>query len=130
MLRGGTGQQWTGTYDLTFKHHARTDTLRRSKQAGCSICTVLADELRQDIDLLVDQDISVATSLSKVITPELKQAIYRLDFVLQKKKTRTFVLMQTCKDILETFSMKKDLYALVANSHLTQRSSKDRNGSG
>jgi hypothetical protein len=98
MLRGGTGQQWTGTYDLTFKHHSRTDTLRRSKQAGCSICTVLAKELRQEIDLLEDEDITVAANLSKVKTPELNQAIYRLDFVLQKKLTRTFVLMQTCKE--------------------------------
>jgi len=99
MLRGGTGRQWTGTYDLTFKHHSRTETLRRSKQAGCSICTALANELRQDIDLLEDEDISVTASLSKVKTLELKHAIYRLDFVLQKKHTRTFVLMQTCKDL-------------------------------
>jgi len=99
MLRGGTGQHWTGTYDLTFKHHSRTDSLRRSKQAGCSICTALANELRQDIDLLEDQDIIIAANLSKVKTPELKQVAYRLDFVLQKRRTRTFVLMQNCEHL-------------------------------
>jgi hypothetical protein len=99
MLRGGTGQHWTGTFDLTFKHHSTADSLRRSEQAGCSICTALASELRQEIDLLEGQDIFIAAKLYKVKTPELKQAIYRLDFVLQKKQIRTFVLMQTCKNL-------------------------------
>jgi hypothetical protein len=97
MLRGGVGQQWTGTYDLTFKHHSRTDTLRRSKQAGCSICTAIAKDLRQEIDLLEDEDISIVANLSPVKTPELKRATYRLDFVLQKKRIRTFVLVQACE---------------------------------
>jgi hypothetical protein len=94
MLRGGTGQQWIGTYDLTFKHHVTTDTLRRSREAGCSICTALANELRQEIDLLEDQDISIEASLSEV---KEYNGTYRLDFLLEKRRTRTFVLREKGK---------------------------------
>lgn len=97
MLRGGTGQQWTGTHDLNFQHHSRTETLRRSKQAGCTICTVLADVLKEEIDLLHDSEISIAANLSEVKTLKSAQAVYRLDFVLQRKQVRTFVLINLGK---------------------------------
>jgi hypothetical protein len=101
MLRGGTGKQWIGTYDLTFKHHATTDTLRRSREAGCSLCTALANELRQEIDLLEDQAISIEARLSEVkgIEPG-SSCMYRLDFLLEKRRTRTFVLRETGKHFL------------------------------
>lgn len=93
MLRGGLGRRWTGAHDLTFEHHSRTETLRRSKQAGCTICTVLADIAKEDIDLLDDENISIVAILSTVKTIKSDQAVYRLDFVLQKKQIRTFILV-------------------------------------
>ncbi|OJD36015.1 heterokaryon incompatibility protein [Diplodia corticola] len=96
MLRGGTGQQWNGTYDLTFKHHARTESLRRSREAGCSICIALANELRHEMDLLDDQDISIDANLSELKGGQWKDGgVYRLDFILEKRRTRTFVLRPT-----------------------------------
>ncbi|KAF2194080.1 HET-domain-containing protein [Zopfia rhizophila CBS 207.26] len=100
MLRGGTGQQWNGTHDLTFKHHTKTDTLRRSREAGCSICIALANELRQEIDLFEDHDLSIEASLSEVKDTESDKNLYRLDFVLQKRRTRTFVLRHTDPEVV------------------------------
>jgi hypothetical protein len=104
MLRGGTGQQWNGTHDLTFSHHSRTESLRRSREAGCSICIALANELRSEIDLLEDQSISIEASLSvlefrkdrkaEVKGSRLDVSLYRLEFLLQKRRNRTFVLNQ------------------------------------
>lgn len=92
MLRGRTGLQWNGTHDLTFNHHTKTDTLRRSREVGCSICVALANELRQDIDLFDDYDLSIEAILSEVKDIGLDNSLYRLDFSLPKKRTRTFVL--------------------------------------
>ncbi|KAK7733609.1 hypothetical protein SLS57_000624 [Botryosphaeria dothidea] len=95
MLRGGTGQEWRGTYELTFKHHSRTEALRRSREAGCSICVALANELKHEVDLLDDQEISIEASLSELKGGQWTGGVYRLDFVLEKRRTRTFVLRPT-----------------------------------
>lgn len=107
MLRGGTGQQWNGTHDLTFKHHSRTESLRRSREAGCSICIALVNELRHEVDLLDDRPLSIAANLSVLSLRKDRKAeakgaktnggMYRLDFVLEKRCTRTFVLRETGK---------------------------------
>jgi hypothetical protein len=94
VLRGGNRQQWTGTPDLIFQHHTSIGTLRRSKQAGCTICTALANDLKDGLDLLEDDgSISLAASLSEVKTLGSSQAVYRLDFRLQGKQVHTFVLI-------------------------------------
>ncbi|KAL1623445.1 hypothetical protein SLS54_004434 [Diplodia seriata] len=107
MLRGGIGQQWNGTYDLTFKHHTRTETLRRSREAGCSICIALANELRYNTDLLEDQDICIDASLSELKGGQWGDGgEYRLDFMLEKKRTRTFVLRPTGDADTQDFNLR------------------------
>ncbi|EKG17140.1 Heterokaryon incompatibility [Macrophomina phaseolina MS6] len=93
MLRGGTEQLLQGDRALVFRHHTRTESLRRSREGRCSICVALANELRDEIDLFNDQDISVEASLSELMHGEwANRDVYRLDFVLEKRRTRTFVL--------------------------------------
>jgi hypothetical protein len=93
MLRGGTGELWTGTHDLTFQHHSSTATLRRSREADCTICIALANILRHDIDLLSDQAISIRARLQRLPPPQ--DTDFRLDFIVEKKYTRIFLLKQT-----------------------------------
>src|SRR5262245_6608546 len=91
MLLGGTGELWTGTHDLTFEHHTSTVTLRRSREADCSICIALANVLRPEIDLLEDQPISIRASLSKLSSDGFDHDRFRLDFDILKRHTRTFL---------------------------------------
>lgn len=79
--------------DPAFKYHSRTDALRQSIEAGCSICIALANKLRQNINLKNNQDISIKGFLSKV--EELKSdssSIYQLDFIVENRWTHTFKL--------------------------------------
>jgi hypothetical protein len=96
MLRGGQGQIWTGTHDLTFEHHKTTTSLRRSREADCSICIVLVNILRQEVDLLEDKPLSILAYLSKL--PKLDNNIdeirYRLEFRLEKRFSRMFLLKE------------------------------------
>jgi hypothetical protein len=89
MLRGGTGESWFGTHELMFQHHSSTATLRRSREADCTICITLANLLRHDINLLDDQAISIRARLQKIPLYG-----YRLDFDVEKKYTRIFLLKQ------------------------------------
>lgn len=95
LLRGGLGPKWNGTYDPIFRHHTNTKTLRRSQEAGCAICDALANELQSEISLSQDQHISVNAHLSRLRGRLWEDAEYRLDFELDKKRIRTFVLRPT-----------------------------------
>ncbi|KAF2442212.1 HET-domain-containing protein [Karstenula rhodostoma CBS 690.94] len=67
MLRGGKGDIWTGTHDLTFEHHKSTASLRRSRKADCMICVVLAGLYRHDgADILDDRPISIQATIHKL----------------------------------------------------------------
>ena len=101
MLRGGRGDVWTGTHDLTFEHHKNTASLRRSRAADCTICIVLAGLCREDgIDMLEDQALAVRATLHK----RSNQDGFRLDFDIEKRHSRTFLL--------------KPISALSKNSHV------------
>jgi hypothetical protein len=47
MLRGQTGRQWRGTFDLHFNHHSDLYSLERSARMGCCICRIIWDELTE-----------------------------------------------------------------------------------
>lgn len=98
MLRGGQGQIWAGTHDLTFEHHKTTTTLRRSREADCSICIVLVNILRHEVDLLEDRPLSVSARLSRPLKQDgTNETRYILDFRLEKKFTRIFLLKEIGK---------------------------------
>lgn len=100
MLRGGKEQAWRGIHDLAFDHHTRTESLRRSSEAGCSICVALTKELRHEIDLLNNQDVSIEPKLSELRHGKWEDSgAYRLDFLLEKKRTRTFILTPTSETV-------------------------------
>lgn len=89
MLRGGRGDVWTGTHDLTFEHHKNTASLRRSRGADCTICIVLAGICREDgIDMLEDRALVIRAALHK----RSNEDGFRLDFNIEKRHTRTFLL--------------------------------------
>lgn len=93
MLRGGQGQIWTGTHDLTFEHHKTTTSLRRSREADCSICIVLVNILRHEVDLLEDKPLSILAYLSKLPKlDDVDETRYRLEFRCEKKFSRMFLL--------------------------------------
>jgi hypothetical protein len=48
MLRGQTGREWRGTFDLHFKHHPTLYSLERSAAMSCCICRVIWDELTEN----------------------------------------------------------------------------------
>jgi hypothetical protein len=98
MIRGGRGELWVGTHDLTYEHHTTTGSLRRSREADCSICIGLANVLRHDMDLLEDKPISIRASLR--LLPEKtgsknKEVVYSLHFDLDGRHTRTYRLKET-----------------------------------
>jgi hypothetical protein len=95
MLRGGRGDVWAGTHDLTFEHHKSTTSLRASREADCSICIALTNVLRQEMDLLEDQPISIRASLRQLSDARSEELKYCLDFELEKKYSRIFLLKQT-----------------------------------
>ena len=47
MLRGQTGRQWRGTFDLHFNHHSTLYSLEGSARMGCCICRIIWDELTE-----------------------------------------------------------------------------------
>ena len=80
---------WTGTHDMTFEHHKSTASLRRSCAVDCTICTVLDSLYREDgTDLLEDQPLSIRATLRK----RSKEEDFRLDFDIEKRYSRTFLL--------------------------------------
>jgi hypothetical protein len=108
MLRGGRGELWAGTHDLTFDHHKTTTSLRRSREADCSICISLANVLRHDMDLLEDRSISIKAKLWRL--PEdkpdedesnedkrPKEIKYCLDFDMNRTHSRMYLLKETSK---------------------------------
>lgn len=103
LLRAGSGVMWAGTHDLTFEHHKTTTTLRRSREAGCSICIALANVLRPELDLLEDRSISIRASLRKISSDQVDLGPddqpsgnnFRLDFELERKHARVFLLKET-----------------------------------
>ncbi|KAH8732831.1 heterokaryon incompatibility protein-domain-containing protein [Phaeosphaeriaceae sp. PMI808] len=95
MLRGGRGDIWVGTHDLTFDHHKTTTTLRRSREADCSICIALANILRHEFDLLEDRPISIRATLHKLPRDQSRKAQFQLNFELERKHTRIFLLKET-----------------------------------
>jgi len=95
MLRGGSGELWAGTHDLTFKHHKTTASLRKSREADCSICMSLAKVLRHDMDLLEDQSISIKASLKRLLPDRLGEVRYSLDFDLNGSHNRIYLLKET-----------------------------------
>jgi hypothetical protein len=95
MLRGGRGELWAGTHDLTFEHHKTTTSLRRSREADCSICIALANVLRNDMDLLEDRSISIKASLKRLPEDESKEIKYCLDFDLEGAYNRIYLLKET-----------------------------------
>jgi hypothetical protein len=97
MLRGGRGELWAGTHDLTFDHHKTTTSLRRSREADCSICISLANVLRHDMDLLEDRSISIKASLKRLPEDGLGEIKYCLDFNLNKSYNRIYLLKETSK---------------------------------
>ncbi|KAK7191644.1 HET-domain-containing protein [Paraphaeosphaeria sporulosa] len=67
MLRGGKGDIWTGTHDLTFEHHKSTASLRRSRKADCMICVVLAGLYRRaGADILDDRPMSIQATIHRL----------------------------------------------------------------
>ena len=95
LLRGGREVVWTGKLDYTYQHHNTTTTLRRSSDLGCTICIALTKLLLRDIDLLNDLPLSILASLQKCTIDERpSERNYRLDFNVEKKYTRTFLLKQ------------------------------------
>lgn len=97
MLRGGRGELWAGTHDLTFDHHKTTTSLRRSREADCSICISLANVLRHDMDLLEDQPISIKASLRRLPDDKPDEKKYCLDFDLNRLYNRIYLLKETSK---------------------------------
>jgi hypothetical protein len=95
MLRGGRGELWAGTHDLTFEHHKTTTSLRRSREADCSICIALANVLRSDMDLLEDRPISIKASLKRLAEDGSKEIKYCLDFDLERTHNRIYLLKET-----------------------------------
>lgn len=96
MLRGGSGELWAGTHDLTFKHHKTTASLRKSREADCSICISLAKVLRHDMDLLEDRPISIKASLKKLPADGVGVR-YSLDFDLNGSHNRIYLLKETSR---------------------------------
>jgi hypothetical protein len=47
MLRGQTGRQWRGTFDIHFNHHSTLYSLERSAAMSCCICRIIWDELTE-----------------------------------------------------------------------------------
>lgn len=96
MLRGGRGELWAGTHDLTFNHHNTTASLRKSREADCSICISLAKVLRRDMDLLEDRPISIKASLKK-LPADGSGVRYSLDFDLNRSYSRMYLLKETSR---------------------------------
>lgn len=115
MLRGGKGDLGTGIGGLYFEHHLSTASLRQSRDEGCSICVGLVKEMDREIDITVDQKISIEASLRTLRESELGDAYknpaaslllehpfkrnpqngFRLDFDLHKRPLRSFLLKPT-----------------------------------
>lgn len=127
MLRGQTGRQWRGTYDLHFNHHTTLYALEHSATMGCCICRIIWEELTEkpqgeklakvvqkhlrpprflDGPLHAStwnttpqqQSYFVRAFLSEVHT---RRGLYRLDFRLidfDAKRLATFLLEQTSKE--------------------------------
>jgi len=126
MLRGQTGRQWRGTFDLHFNHHSTLYSLERSARMGCCICRIIWDELTEhsqgenlaraiqrrlrsplDLDRRLNstqtngnsqqQSYFVRAFLSHV---HGQRGLYLLDFRLvdfDSKRLATFLLEQTSK---------------------------------
>ncbi|KAF2690119.1 HET-domain-containing protein [Lentithecium fluviatile CBS 122367] len=92
MLRGGRSELWTGSLDRTYQHHSTIATLRGSKEAGCTICIGLSNILQHKVDLLNDLPIAIRASLHRVMNKWQDDSIYLLEFDLNKKYMRTYLL--------------------------------------
>ncbi|KAL6712073.1 hypothetical protein ACN47E_003116 [Coniothyrium glycines] len=125
MLRGGSGEMFAGTHDLTFQHHMTTTSLRRSREADCSICIALANVLRQETDLLEDRSISIRARLKRLSEEGSSELKYCLDFELEKRYTRVFLLKQTKSGSRQlrtprAFNTSSDEVFQLARSWITQ----------
>jgi len=90
------GLIFTGTFDLTFKHHESTTSLRQSLGVHCSICTRLATVLSPDTDIGKDQPLSFRAYLKKTRFTDEKWrgCAFTLDFEFGGNRSCTFLLAE------------------------------------
>lgn len=84
---------------LKFKHHQNTKTLRKSREQGCSVCSVLAKQLEErPLNLSEDRPISLRATIS-ALNGQWWPYGYALRIGLEGDDywLHTFALVSTCK---------------------------------
>ncbi|KAF2446693.1 HET-domain-containing protein [Karstenula rhodostoma CBS 690.94] len=79
MLRGQTGRQWRGTFDIHFNHHQTLYSLERSATMSCCICRIIWDELTEKYQ---------GTKLAKVLQKNLRTSS-NVDHLLELHRKQT-----------------------------------------
>lgn len=147
MLRGQTGRQWRGTYDIHFSHHPTLYSLERSATMSCCICRIIWDELTEnyqgtrlvkvlqknlrtssDLDRFVDSNRTQASSERQVqflraflseVQGGQDNDLYRLDFRLVDSDSKRLATF-----LLEKSSKSRPRILLAYTlSHENQRTS-------
>lgn len=97
---------------LKFKHHQTTKTLRKSREQGCSICSVLAEQLEQrPTDLSEDRPLSLHATTSSLYGQWWPQGyLLRIGLEGDDYWLHTFVLISTSEGLFNFSSMGEYTY--------------------
>jgi hypothetical protein len=72
MLRGQTGRQWRGSFDIHFSHHPTSYSLELSAAMSCCICRIIWDELTENgqgakLAKLLQKDLRMPSDVERLL---------------------------------------------------------------